>query len=400
MRRLLRPRNLLLVLLLLVMLGAALAPWLLGRQVRTVAVTSGPLVETVISTGRVITPARIALGAVMAGTAARVMVEEGEGVRAGQPLVVLDDTERRAALEQAAQAVREAEARLEQLQRVGRPVAEQALAQAEANLGLAAAEYERAQRLFREGFYNQARLDEARRTLDNARAAREAAEAQARSNRPDGADARLALARLAQARASLEVARARLADTVIRAPVDGVILRKRVEAGDVVTAGRTLLEMAAAGETQVELQIDEKNLGRLGLGQRASVLADAYPGKPFPAEVFFIAPGVDPEKGAVQVKLRVTRVPQFLKPDMTVSAEIEVGRKEQALTLPSQVVRDASTGPWVLVAEEGRALRRQVRLGLRGTGRVEVIGGLAAGERVIPPESGISEGQRVRVAAD
>jgi HlyD family secretion protein len=107
---------------------------------------------------------------------------------------------------------------------------------------------------------------------------------------------------------------------------------------------------------------------------------------------------VDARKGSVEVKLRVPEPPDFLKPDMTVSAEIEVGRRAVALVLPSEVVRDAGSRPWVLVADDGRAVRRPVRLGLRGTGRVEVVEGLAAGDRVIPPAAPVRAGQRVRVA--
>ncbi|TCS68554.1 HlyD family secretion protein [Sulfuritortus calidifontis] len=369
-----------------------------GKPVTVAIAREGPLIETVVATGRVITPARIALGPVFTATVSQVQVAEGDRVQAGQPLATLDAAERRAALEQAAKALQEADARIEQLERVGRPVADQALIQAEAALDLASKEFERTRRLVEAGFYNQAQLDIARRNLDNARAGREAAAAQAHSNQPNGADTRLARARQAQARAALDLARARLNDTVLRAPVEALVLRKMVEPGDVVTQGKVLFELAAAGETQIELQIDEKNLGRLRPGQMAQVVADAYPGQPFPAELFFIAPAVDAQKGSVQVKLRVTRVPAFLKPDMTVSAEIEVGRRERALILPSQAVRDAAGAqPWVLVAEAGRAVRRPVRLGLRGTGQVEVAEGLPAGAAVILPVSGVHAGQRVRL---
>ncbi len=385
----------------LVVLGAGffLFGIVFGKPVTVVRPVEGPLVETVVATGRVITPARIAVGSVFTGTVVRVLAEEGDRLRAGQPLAMLDDAERRAAVDQAVKTLQEADARLEQLERVGRPVAEQTLAQAEAALDLAVKEFERTRRLVEAGFYNQAQLDLARRNLDNARAGREAAAAQARSNQPDGADTRLALARQAQARAALDLARARLADTVLRAPVDAILLRKAVEPGDVVTQGKVLFELAAAGETQVELQIDEKNLARLRLGQTAQVAADAYPDRPFPAELFFIAPGVDAQKGSVAVKLRVAQVPDFVKPDMTVSAEIQVGRRERTLILPTQVVRDAAGAqPWVLVVEGGRAERRPVKLGLRGTERVEVIEGIDPKAAVIPPGTGIRPGQRVRIA--
>jgi HlyD family secretion protein len=74
-----------------------------------------------------------------------------------------------------------------------------------------------------------------------------------------------------------------------------------------------------------------------------------------------------------------------------------VGERKDALTLPSEMVRDATTAqPWLLVANDGRAERRPVKLGLRGTGRVEVVTGLREGEIVLPPLSGVEPGDKVR----
>ncbi|MDD3529913.1 MAG: efflux RND transporter periplasmic adaptor subunit, partial [Gallionellaceae bacterium] len=377
-----RPRVLWWVLPALLVAGL-LAYWLTaGKAVAVVEARRQALTETVISSGRIITPERIEVGAELVGSLAEVRVEEGDRVRAGQVLARIDDDEQRAAAEQARRALDEAEARLAQLDEVGRPVADQALAQAEANLTQADSEYARVRRLVEAGFYNQSRLDEARRALDSARAAREAARAQARG--AAGVETRLAGARLAQARAALAVAQAKLANTVILAPAAGVVVRKRVEAGDVVTQGKPLFDLAADGETRIVLQVDEKNLGRLALGQQAEVLADAYPVQPFAAEIFHIAPAVDAQKGAVEVKLRVPAPPAFAKPDMTVSVEIRVGRRDDALTLPSAAVHDLAGRPWVLVIENGRAARREIGLGLAGSGTVEVTRGLAEGEAVIP----------------
>lgn len=394
-----RPRVLWWVLPALLAAGL-LAYWLTaGKAVAVVEARRQALTETVISSGRIITPERIEVGAELVGSLAEVWVEEGDWVRAGQVLARIDDGEQRAAAEQARRALDEAEARLAQLDEVGRPVADQALAQAEANLTQADSEYARVRRLVEAGFYNQSRLDEARRVLDGARAVRTAAQAQARGSHPDGVETRLAGARLAQARAALAVAQAKLANTVILAPAAGVVVRKRVEAGDVVTQGKPLFDLAADGETRIVLQVDEKNLGRLALGQQAEVLADAYPVQPFAAEIFHIAPAVDAQKGAVEVKLRVPAPPAFAKPDMTVSVEIRVGRRDDALTLPSAAVHDLAGRPWVLVIENGRAARREIGLGLAGSGTVEVTRGLAEGEAVIPVAAGIKAGQKVRAGA-
>ncbi len=100
----------------------------------------------------------------------------------------------------------------------------------------------------------------------------------------------------------------------------------------------------------------------------------------------------------MEVRLRVPAAPDYLRPAMTVSVEVEVGRSPSALTLPAEAVRDAATrDPWVLVAGgDGRAARRPVRLGLRGDRVVEVTAGLGARDAVIPPSAPVTVGQRVR----
>jgi HlyD family secretion protein len=389
-------------LLLFLILAALVIParaLLLGKTVETLRAKREALLETVISSGRVITPARVVLGSELVGQVVELAVDEGDRVRAGQVLARLRGDELGAALDQARRSVDEAQARVAELREVARPVAEQGLAQAEANLAQARAQYDRVKKLADAGFYNQSTLDDALRSLDGARAAREAAVAQARGNRPEGVESRLAATRLAQARAALRVAAARQANTVIRAPAAGVVVKKQVERGDVVTQGKPMFELATDGETQIDVQIDEKNLGRLRVGQTASVLADAYPKRPFVAEIFYIAPAVDAEKGSVEVKLRVKAPPAFVKPDMTVSVEITVGERQNALSLPAAAVRDAtSTQPWVMVIAAGRATRRPVTLGLRGTSVVEVAAGLKSADAVIPLEAPVAVGDKVRSA--
>jgi HlyD family secretion protein len=320
-------------------------------------------------------------------------------VAAGQVLARLRDEEQRAAVEQARGSLAEAEARLAQLGRLTGPSSEQALREKEANLALAREEFERTKRLFDKGYFSQAKLEEVERNLAVARAARESAVLQATSNAPKGSDYALAMARREQARAALELAQAKLEYTVIRAPAAGVVLRKYVETGDTVAQGKKLFDLSVAGETQVVLNVDEKNISLLAPGRAAKVVADAFPGQAFDAEIFYIAPGVDAQRGSIEVKLRVPAPPAFLKPDMTVSAEMLAGRKADAVTLPADAVRDASTPvPWVLALRDGRAVKQPVAIGLRGADRLEIASGLQAGDRVIPLGANAVPGQRVRAA--
>jgi HlyD family secretion protein len=335
---------------------------------------------------------------VTTGRVTRIPVSEGSSVRRGDVLIELEDADERAAVEQARAAVAQAEAKIRQLRELGLPAAQQSLVQAEAQAIQARRQYERSRELKEKGFVSQAALDDAKRNLDVAESQLDAARLQVKSQGPAGSEAALAQTALAQARANLGLAQAKLDETVIRAPVDGVLIGRAVEPGNVVQPGKELMALAPAGETQIVVQIDEKNLSQLRLGQRALASADAFPRERFAAELAYINPGVDPQRGSVEVKLHVPKPPEYLRQDMTVSVDIEVARRAGVVVVPADAVHDVSGArPWVLVIDGGRAGRRDVRVGLRGDGRVEITEGLAPGERVVPAGNlAIKPGMRVR----
>ncbi len=375
---------------------------ILGKPVAAYEVARSDLVQSVVASGRIVTPQRVAVGAVTTGRVTRIPVSEGQSVKRGDVLIELEDFDERAAVEQARAAVAQAEAKIRQLRELGLPAAQQSLVQAEAQAIQARRQYERSRELKEKGFVSQAALDDARRNLDVAESQLRAARLQVRSQGPAGSESAMAQTALAQVQANLGVAQARLDETVIRAPVDGILIGRAVEPGNVVQPGRELMALAPAGETQIVVQIDEKQLSQLRLGQKALASADAFPRERFEAEVVYINPGIDPQRGSVAVKLRVPKPPDYLRQDMTVSVDIEVARREAAIVVPADAVHDAGgAGPWALVIDGGRAERREVSLGLRGDGRVEVTGGLARGERVVPASNlAIKAGMRVRAVGE
>ena len=384
-------------------LAALLAGYgLLGRTVETLQAVRSDLVQTVVASGRVMTPQRAAIGVEVTGRVAQVPVREGQSVARGQTLIVLEDQDERAALAQAAAAVAQAEARVRQVREVGLPVAEQSVLQSEANVRQLRRVVQRDQELHAKGFIGQAALDEAQRNLDVAESQLRAAQVQAQSSRPAGSDAALARTALDQARASLALAAARLAQHTVRAPADGVLIGRNVEPGAIVQPGKDLMLLAPAGDTELVVQIDEKNLAKLAVGQKAQASAEAYPAGRFEAQVAYINPGIDAARGAVEVKLRVPSPPATLRQDMTVSVEIEVARRTKVVVIPAEAVRDgASAQPWALVVRDGHAVRVPLKLGVRGDARVEVLEGVAEGERLVPPANGlVKAGQRVRAKAD
>ena len=390
-----------LIVLALAVAGFALRNVILGKPVETYEAVRSDLIQSVVASGRIMTPQRASVGAVVTGRVARIPVEEGQSVKRGDVLIVLDDEDERASVAQARGAVAQAEARLRQLREVGLPAAEQALIQAQANFTQARQQHERAKELKAKGFVSQAALDDAQRNLNVAESQLRAARLQVESNRPQGSDFALAQTALAQARAARELAQAKLDHTVIRAPVDGTLIARSVEPGNVVQSGKELMLLAPAGETQVVVQIDEKNLAQLKLGQQALASADAFPKERFAAELVYINPGIDAVRGSVEVKLRVPDPPHYLRQDMTVSVDIEVARSRGAVVIPADAVHDPNTAqPWVLAVDGWRAQRRPVTLGLRGDGRVEVLEGVAPGDRLVPVAlATVKSGQRVRAVA-
>ena len=372
-----------------------------GPTVRTSDVDRSDLEQHVVVSGRVRVPTRVAVAAQTSGLVVDVGATEGKHVAAGDLLVRMDDTEAQAAKAQAKASVDQARARVEQLRRVGAIVADQALRQAETDVEQAEADFARATALAESGAVPRADFDSARRTLDRARAQRASAEVQQIAATPLGADSRVALTALLEAQARLAGAEARLALTRIVAMQEGVVLTRSVEPGDVVTPGRTLMIFAADAGGELVFDADERNIPFLELGQHASASADAYPDDDFAAHVTYIAPSIDPQRGSIEVRLAVVPPPPlFLKPDMTVSVDLTVRKRARVLAVSSEVVHGASTPtPWVLVFEDGRAWRRDVKLGIRGDGATEIVAGLADGAHVIVPDGQrIESGDRVREA--
>lgn len=395
-RRWLKPA--LLTLLAVAVIAFAARNLIFGTPVEAYEAVRSDLIQTVVASGRIITPQRVSVGAVITGRVVRIPVLEGQNVRRGDVLIELDDKDERASVAQAQASVAQAEAKLRQLREVGLPAAEQSLAQAQANATQARQQYERNKDLKAKGFVSQAALDDAQRNLDVAESQLRAVRLQVQTNSPAGSDYAMAQTALEQARATLRVAQARLEQTIIFAVVDGTLIGRSVEPGNIVQPGKELMALAPAGETQIVVQIDEKNLAQLKLGQKALGSADAYPRERFAAELVYINPGIDALRGAVEVKLGVPNPPNYLRQDMTVSVDIEVARRAAVVVVPADAVHDAAGAqPWALAVEGHWAVRRPVKIGLRGGDHIEVMEGVAPGDMLVSATNvTVTAGQRVR----
>ncbi|MFW2390631.1 MAG: efflux RND transporter periplasmic adaptor subunit [Polyangiales bacterium] len=395
-----RKRHLLWILPLLIILAFGVS-WAVrradGPRVEALSPVLRPMVQTIVTSGRVVQRRQSKLGAMIQGTVAEVRAEDGDRIEAEALLVRLADDDALANLAEAEASVSEAEARLARVQSYGRRIAAQTLRQATIEAKQAEVEFQRQKRLLGTGAVSELTFERARRDRDQTRSRRITASLEVAAAAPKGSDVAVAAATLAGSEARLRAAQVAVEHTRIRAPSGGVVLKRHVERGEVVQPGEPLVTFAGDGPLEVRIQPDESNLALLRVDQRALVSAEAFPEQRLGASVSRIAPSIDPVRGTVEVDLAVEEQAE-LRPDMTVTVEIEVGRADSALVLPSWAVRDfGSDAPWVLVAEDGEAKRRDVNLGLEGDDLVQVVSGLGEQDRVIPPALPVDEGEPVRL---
>jgi HlyD family secretion protein len=385
-------------------LVAAIGWFLYARNIPLVdiaPVRSGRLAQTVVVSGRVLAPAKVDVGATITGRVQRVAVDDGAKVAANALLIELERAELEAALAQARATERAAQTRIAQWREVAAPNARELVTQAEANLRVAERDLARQEDLLGRKFVDEARVDEARRAVEVARSQVATARATATANRPEGAERQLLDDQLAQTRAARAAAEAKLDQTRILAPANGIVLDRSVEPGDIVQPAKRLMTIALDGATRLTALIDEKNLGVLSIGQKALAAADAFPGQRFEAVLEYLAPGIDAQRGTVEAKFAVAKPPAFLRSDMTVSIDVAVAQQANALVVPTGAVRDAaSSTPWVLVLRDGHAVRQDVKLGARSATEAEIREGLEPSSVVVisnvPPDTRVraQEGRR------
>lgn len=366
--------------------GGGFAAWKLTRQApESITVEPRELKQTVVSSGQVMPPAEVSLESLITSNVREIAKLEGDEVKAGELLVLLDDRETDAAVAQAEAAVAQARAGRSSIKVTTLPQTVETLSQVRANLGQARAELGRQKQLFESGVTTKTALETAENAVRIYESQEKAADLQVKSASSGGSSSLTASAAITVAEAQLAAAKVTKERTRIIAPMDGVITSRFVELGETVRPGVTLLVLSARGRTRILLEPDERNLALLEKGQRAVVSAEAYPSQSFEALLSYIAPAVNGERGTIEVRLDVPEPPTYLRPNMTVSVELQIQTRQHALALPLAAVQDlGGARPWVgVLGERGKVERRDIRTGLRGDEAIEVISGLAAGERVV-----------------
>lgn len=378
--------------------------------VRTVTIMEASLGRSVVVTGSVQANREVTLVAKVAGTVRWVAGDAGARVEAGQPVVELDDTELRLALEQRRAALVAAEA---QLARLLAGATEEELAQARVAVAQAQTTLERvsdtlarSEVLYREGIITEDAMEAVRTEHEVARLQLEAAQLRLAMLERGATqeDIRAAEAQVQQARVAVQLAEQQLADATVRAPFTGLLASRPAVVGSLVATGTPVATLVDIDQVIVEAGFSEREINGLYVGQPVRVWVDALGGEEFTGTVVAIAPVADRTSRAFPVRFAIDNPDHRLKPGMVARVEAVVERTSAGPVVPRAAVFTRGGRTVVYVVEEtgsGDAVVREtpVTLGLEAGDQVAVTAGLAAGVRVALPGTGVflQDGARVRV---
>lgn len=345
-------------------------PWLQPEvEVTTVQRISPTQAQTVLTaTGYTYARSRAAVGSKIIGRVVELPVDEGDRLERGDIIAVLDSDDLRATLRQRQAMLAEAEARLLDAER----------------------EEKRQRQLVEAGINAQATLDSATTQLHVARA------------------------EVDTARATIDAMNAQLEYTVIRSPIDGVVIERNVEVGEMVAPGGfttqqstgSIVRMADPESLEVEADVNESYISRIKLGMPANIKVDAVPDREYRGSLRQIVPTADRQRAVVQVKVTIDNRDERLVPDMSCTVTfLEQGTDHAQLTaaprllVPSSAISSQSGVDFVFIVHDNVVAKTPVEIKESESGMTEITTGVAAGDTIVrTPSADLTDGQSVRIA--
>lgn len=295
----------------------------------TLKVERGDILAVVSATGTISPVNSVDVSSKITGLITQVKVNENDQVKAGQVLILLDDTRLKSTV-----------------------------SQARARLINAQANYERTSRLASIGAVSSQQLDQARTDYQVAQAAYD-----------DAAD--------------------QLDDTIIKAPIDGSVIGKPIPAGQTVAPGisnpMVLLTIADMSKMQISVQVDESDVGKVKVNQKVTFTVDSYPGKTFTGVVSNVSNKATIQQNVVYypVTVDIDSPEGLLKPTMTARVSILTGESKNVLIVPLSAVKQNKGQPYVqVVTKDGKQESVNVQLGLASDDKVEIVSGLKDGDHI------------------
>ena len=332
-----------------------------ATPVRVTEVVRGDISTVISLTGDIEPWRQVNIVPDLPGKVARIHVEEGDKVKQGQLLAELD--------------TRTAKLQLQQV--------EAGLAVAQANLHSASKDWKRIQELHQKGTISPQQYEKVQLGYEAAKA------------------------QLQQAEAALDMARHQLEVSLMKAPFDGVITGKNINEGEYINpamggmgpGGSSVVTLMDLSQVKIKVNISEKDMKRVRIGQETCITVDAYPGKTFYGKVSNIHPAADPMSRTFKIDIAVPNEDMALKAGTYARVKLCVVVHKSVLLVLEKGMLERQGGFLLFVADGDVARMREVKPGLSSEGVVEIVDGVQEGEKVIVEGNyGLKDGARIAVS--
>jgi len=366
----------------------------IDKDYKLVKVSSRPMKRTILATGvvRPVVGAEVKVGARVSGRVERLLVKIGDKVKKGTLIAIIEHNDLIAQVEQSKASLMAEEARATAIREQTPKEIEKAKAELDqktAGLELAEINYKRQKSLVEQGVSPKEKFDQANKELEVLKAEQRALKQQVIFLETKYVqDLALAKAKIQQARAALMELETALSYATIRAPISGSIASISTQEGETVAAGLsapTFVNIIDLSRLQVNAYVDETDIGKIRVGQKATFTVDSFPKKAFKGEVTAIYPKAVIQENVVNYEVIIGVKDDFvdlLRPEMTANVNIIIDSKEKALTVPSEAIKNIKGKKTVYVYNNGELKEKIIKTGWSERGFIEVVEGLKEGEEV------------------
>lgn len=371
-------------------IAAALRPNTAIDPSKLATVTRGDLARSVVATGKIEPLVKVEVKSKASGIVEKILADYGDYVKAGQVLVELDKEQLRASVAEARANLQAAQAAVESAQ----ATYERNKVDAEGpDIPFLKATVERNRKLAAEGVVSTSTLDDADKAYQLALNKQMSAQRYLAVSRAEIARNK---AQVAQMQAALDRAEEDLRNSTIVSPMDGLVLSRDVEVGDAVSSililgsqATLVMTLGDVSEVYVKGKVDEADVSKVYLGQRARIVVESLKDKKFEGKVTKISPmGVEKDNVTTfEVKVSIQNPTGELKANMTANAEVIMEEKHNVLQLPeAAVIYDKDRHTFVETPAPGAKTGKQklaVKLGISNGVKTELISGLKDGQQVV-----------------
>jgi RND family efflux transporter MFP subunit len=360
------------------------------RAVHLTKVASQALTKSIDVSGTLAADQQITVGVKVPGRLGSIAIDLGSAVTRGQQLAEIEPTDYRLRVESAASALLQARALL------GLPPdgddmdvdvdATSLVQEARATFEEARANLERAQSLIAQRLIAQAEFDTAKAAFLRAQTGVAKAQDEIRNRQ----------ALLRQRAYELRAARQQLTDTVVRAPIDGVVQERRALAGEFLAAGAPVCTIVRVDPLRLRVEVPERDAPLVRVGQSVRVHVDGVPAEQA-GRVVRLAPALSEQNRALMVEAELAN-PGTLRPGSFARAEIVVDTSDQATVVPTSAIVNFAGIDKVIQVEDGKAVETQVEVGRHDAQWTEVVSGVAVGAEIVLDPGNLQQGQAVAIA--